>query len=88
MEYDRAKGVEVIRTFIPKRGIGPACDEARRRTRARRIAEIRVRHFDRLGEIRHARMDNALWTAANAKLTLRSEAERNGGSVHDWFGHV
>jgi adenylosuccinate synthase len=52
--------------FTPKRGIGPACEEAHRRNRAQRIADIRRRHFDRLGEWRHNALDMALWQAQRA----------------------
>ena len=65
-------------TFTPKRGIGPALDEAARRCRAQRIADIRRRHYDRLGEVRHARLDGALWGEANARPQAE---ERSDDSV-------
>ena len=47
--------------FTPLRGIGPACREAARRTRLARVTDIRRRHYDRLGERRHQRLDMALY---------------------------
>ena len=47
--------------FTPKRGIGPACDEAARRTRLARVERIRMRYCERLAELRHERLDNWLY---------------------------
>lgn len=47
--------------FVPKRGIGAACQEAARQWRLRRVIGMRRRHWDRLGEVRHQRVDNALF---------------------------
>jgi hypothetical protein len=47
--------------FIPKRGIGPALDEAAWRVRRQRVIAIRRKHWDRLGDTRHQRIDNALF---------------------------
>ena len=49
--------------FVPKRGIGPACEEAWARNRRDRIAAIRRRYWDRLATVGHQRLDNALWAA-------------------------
>ena len=46
--------------FTPKRGIGPACREAARRTRLARVEYIRARYYGRLSELRHERFDNWL----------------------------
>ena len=46
--------------FTPLRGIGPACREAARKTRLARVCQIYGRHWERLSELRHERLDNWL----------------------------
>ena len=50
--------------FTPLRGIGPACREAARKTRLARVEYIRARHWDRLAELHHQRLDMALYNEA------------------------
>ena len=56
--------------FTPKRGIGPACREAARKTRLERVEYIRAHYFARLGEWRHERLDNWLY---NESKRLRAK---------------
>jgi hypothetical protein len=57
--------------FTPKRGIGPACEQAWANNRRDRIAAIRRRYWDRLASVGHQRLDNALWHEARAARCLR-----------------
>ena len=57
--------------FTPKRGIGPACREAARKTRLARVEHIRMRHCERLSELRHERLDN--WLYGELKRLQASE---------------
>jgi len=50
-----------VSLFVPKCGIGPAVDEAAWRVRRQRVIAIRRKHWDRLGDTRHQRIDNALF---------------------------
>ena len=47
--------------FTPKRGIGDACREAARRVRLDRVCQIYHKHWARLGEWHHQRLDMALY---------------------------
>jgi hypothetical protein len=47
--------------FVPKRGLRPGLDEAVLRVRRQRVIDIRRKHWDRLGETRHEKLDNALF---------------------------
>ena len=58
--------------FTPKRGIGPACREAARRVRLDRVNGITRRHYGRLSELRHERMDN--WLYGELKRLQAKEA--------------
>ena len=58
--------------FTPKRGIGDACREAARKTRLARVAYIRARHYGRLAELRHERLDN--WLHGELKRLQAKEA--------------
>ena len=47
--------------------IGDICRDAAMLIRAERIQAIRARHWDRLAEARHERLDNALWEAVRGE---------------------
>jgi len=63
-----------MKCFLPKRSIGPACAEAARLERQRRIMEIRRRYWDILAQVHHIRLDNALWEAARAGGMVKAES--------------
>jgi hypothetical protein len=56
--------------FTPKRGIGRACELAGAMSRYARITLLYGRHYDRLKELRHERLDNALHGEGRRLLNL------------------
>jgi hypothetical protein len=56
--------------FTPKRGIGRACELAGATYRYARITFLYGRHYDRLGELRHERIDNWLHGEGRRLLNL------------------
>jgi hypothetical protein len=58
--------------FVPLRGIGPACREAARRVRIDRVCQIYHKHWARLSELRHERLDN--WLHGELKRLQAQEA--------------